>query len=147
VAHASCAFGSGRAQPTYVVHRRLCRQAALALGIDDAGNPDLNLATGQMRQAVGGRRIVARILLATPTTESCAPPDSLAAALCQLEALNGAIAAGVSPGRLRDRLSGLVAKSSSFATASGQQTGRLRRKSLNGARSAVNRTPHLQLRA
>jgi uncharacterized delta-60 repeat protein len=108
--------------------------------------PDGNtlLATGQMRQAVGGRGVVARIMLATPTTtstlpDSCAPSDSLAAALCQLEALNSAIAAGVPPGRLRDRLSGLVAKSSSFATASGQQTGRLRRKSLKRALSALNR--------
>ena len=88
--------------------------------------------------------VVEVIVLATTTTttlpDSCAPPDSLAAALCQLEALGNVVAAGVPSGRLRDHLSGLIAKASSLAAASGgQQTGRLRRKSLKRALSALKR--------
>jgi len=108
--------------------------------------PDGNtlIATGQMRQAAGGRGIVARIQLTVTTTtttlpDTCSPPGSLAAALCALQQLAAAVDAGAPAGRLQDRLAASIAKCTARATASGDQTGRARKKSLKRALTALRR--------
>jgi hypothetical protein len=100
--------------------------------------PDGNtlVVVGQMRQPVGGRGVVARIQLTTPTTttttlpDPCAPADSLADALCRLRGLGDLVTAMTPPGTLRDKLIGTASKAETRLQESATLEGRPRKKKL-----------------
>jgi hypothetical protein len=139
------AFGTGgvvRFQPSTIAEPE-----TFGFGISVAPDGNTAVAVGQMRQAVNGRGVVARILLKEPAASTttttlpdpCAPPGSLTNALCGFDALTASLGVNVPPGSLRDRFVGLVGKGRAAAQATEGQSGKARRKSFKRALGALKK--------
>ena len=118
------------------------------------------VVVGQMRQLVGGRGVVARILLTsastttttvvmsstTTTTLACAAEATVVSVGCRLDGLAADVGAQVPAGKLRDKLLGQLASASALlqeaggATSKGARRRAFRRvvKALAGSRARLN---------